>query len=162
MEPLHHKEFLKWLETLDIPSCKKKVPICFDHVYINPLEDLRRFTQSKIIRKSLHTLIKTNEWSIDESGKFFVKTNSFHGAVSMMSYIIDTFCTPRDIILDGTIVGVNAVYPLVYVYRISENDIEIDVESTHTNLLYYETILGEPTASSQMLQKLCEEEEITP
>ena len=79
----------------------------------------------------------------------------------MMSYIIDTFCTPRDIFLDGTIVGVNAVYPLVYVYRISENDIEIDVESTHTNILYYETILGEPTASSQMLQKLCVEE-ITP
>ena len=151
------QEFIRWLGSVEVHSCEEFVPEFFDRIWGDPLTELPRFTRPNPIYCPLNDAVVKNGWAVNESGQFYTTYDYFHGAVSMMSYIIDTFFNPREIKLVGSIVGVNAASPMLYVYDVGNGTIELDVDSTADYILEYQNMFEQPDAPTQMLRRLRDE-----
>jgi hypothetical protein len=152
-------EFNEWMSQVNVSTCEYLIPEFFDRFWEDPMAELPRFTQANETFRHMEDLIVYNGWQANNSN-FYSKIEYFHGAVSMMYYIIDAFCRPRGIYLDGTIIGVNPVHQMVYVYTVENNRIEIDSEHTHMYMLEYQSnpnVDDSDIYTHRMLEKMQDE-----
>lgn len=154
----HVDEFTAWIEQFDESVCEDLIPEYFDRFWEDPEAELPRFTQSNETFRHMEDLVVYNGWRVNTNGEFYSNIEYFHGAVSMMYYIIDAFCRPRGIHLDGTIIGVNPAYQMVYVYTVDNNGISFESEHTHVYMMEYRSTHNDvETAPFVMLSKMQEE-----
>jgi hypothetical protein len=149
-------EFNEWIEQMDVSTCEELIPEYFDRFWEDPMAELPCFTRPNETFRHMEDLVVYNGWRANHSN-FYSKIDYFHGAVSMMYYIIDAFCRPRGIILEGTIIGVNPAHRMVYVYTVNDNQIMIDSEHTHIYMLEYRNIQNDENAPMRMLEKMQDE-----
>jgi hypothetical protein len=118
------------------------VPTYYDSGYWEAgIKSLNDFLAGKYGKEGpLCDQVRSNNWSFTADGRLFDNCEKFHGAISMLHYFIDTFFAPRNVLLDGTIVGVNTEYALVYVYHVKDNVITLDEEATREYILKYERL----------------------
>ncbi len=151
-------EFNEWMRQVDVSSCEDLIPEYFDRFWEDPMEELPRFTRSNETYRHLQDLVVYAGWQVNTNGEFYSIIEYFHGAVSMMYYSIDTFCRPRGINLNGTIIGVNPAHQMVYVYTVRNNTIMINSDDTYTYMLEYRNTQNDPELDPfRMLQKMQDE-----
>jgi hypothetical protein len=78
-----------------------------------------------------------NSWFIKANGVLVDCCEKFHGAITALHWCIQEFFAPRGIKLNGTVVGMNTEYGVLYIYNVRNNVIEIDMENTRKYLAEY-------------------------
>lgn len=86
----------------------------------------------------IHEAGFANNWRVGNDGILMDNSEKFHGAMSMLHYMVDTFFEPEGVKLSGTVVGVNTERPLTYVYHVKDNAITLDEARTRLCLEVYE------------------------
>ena len=151
--------FNEWISTIDVHSCDDLVPEFFDRIWGDPLTELSRFTRSNLTIRHLQDVVFHNGWVANpETGQLHIRFDDHaYGAVSMISYMIDAFFTPRGIRLNGTIVGVNRVDSMVYIYTVHESVISFEDQKTRSYIEEYARIFEEDDGATQMMRIIRDE-----
>lgn len=137
------RDFNDFMEEIQeiIHGIDGEVPVYFDSGSIDVGTDaldlfLRNDSSKKVPIQDLYT-----NWRCDERGYLYDNCEKFHGSISLLDYCIQEFFEPRDIVLNGNIIGVNTEYEMVFAYRVEDNIITLDESVTRGFLKIYENLV---------------------
>lgn len=129
VEPLTAYAFNLWVDRAGTSSTAE-LPLYFDQAFI---EDMEPFNKNIGQKQAL----EQNNWIFNEEGLLIDCSEKFHGAITALDWCIEKFFAPRGVMLNGIVVGVNTEYAMLYIYRVKDNVIEIDMDNTRSYLNLY-------------------------
>jgi hypothetical protein len=129
--PKARQAFNEWVDKHGT-SDTTKVPAYFDQGFLDPTIDPADIDPTKDTESP-----SRNSWFIKENGALVDCAEKFHGAITTLHWCIQEFFAPRGVKLNGTVVGTNTEYGVLYIYNVRDNVIEIDLENTRAYLAEY-------------------------
>jgi hypothetical protein len=76
-----------------------------------------------------------NNWrAYKKTGQLYDNCEKFHGSMEVLDYMIQKFFKPNGINLNGIVIGINDEYPHIFIYNVTDNEIELDEELTRKYL----------------------------
>jgi hypothetical protein len=126
VDPRLRKDFQLWAENYECRSAK--APAYFDQGFYEIPENFEVSGETEVIMIG---------WDIDFNGFLIVECDKFHSAITTLHYCITEFFAPRNIKLNGTILGVNTDYAMLYVYTVQDNVFTLDIPNTAKFLKEY-------------------------
>ena len=129
--PKAARDFNEWVDEHGT-SETAKMPAYFDQGFLDDTIDPADIDPTKDTETP-----RRNSWFIKDNGALVDCAEKFHGAITTLHWCIQEFFAPRGVKLNGTVVGVNTEYGVLYIYNVRDNVIEIDLENTRTYLAEY-------------------------
>ncbi len=141
---------------LCVADCEELVPEYFDRIRGDPQAVLESYNESNLPMAALQFTCLQNPWAISEEGRLYVRSEHANaGAISMLHYWSKTVFEPRGTPLYGYVVGVNRIYPMIYVYEIEGGRLSLDRQLSRRWMEEYETMLEtEEDPSQAMLDRI--------
>jgi flagellar biosynthesis GTPase FlhF len=110
-----------------------EVSAYFDNIDEDEVETLDMFLNKSSEQEKhgwyLQAKICNHSWEFENNALYSCLEKS-HGAVSVIHFFIERFFKNHNVLLNGTIIGVNGTYPMGYVYNVKNNIISLDKDAT--------------------------------
>ncbi len=145
---------------LCVADCEELVPEYFDRIRGDPETALDSYNPSTLPLTALQFACLQNPWAISSEGLLYVRSNHANaGAISMLQYWLKTVFEPCGTPLHGYIVGVNRVYPMVYIYHVEGYELTLVRQLSRQCMEEYERMLetAEDDASERMIEYVLSE-----